>query len=122
MVDVQLFLRRYNEVWNEPDAERRRRRIAELWTEEGAHYMETNAFVGHVAIEDRIRSTYERYVGTGEYIFEIDSSFNYHHDAVRLRWFMVPQSGGNVVAAGTVFILLDQYGRIQTDYQFSDAI
>lgn len=122
MLDVKLFVCRYNEVWNEPDADSRRKQIAELWTEEGAHYMETNAFVGHAAIEDRIRSTYERNVGTGDYVFEAGTFADYHHDAVRLRWSMVPQGGGDAVAAGTVFILLGQDGRIRTDYQFSDTI
>ena len=102
MLDVKQFVRRYNEVWNESDAGRRSKRIAELWSEEGAHYMETNSFVGYAAIEDRIRSTYERYVGTGDYLFEADTFADYHHDAVRLRWSMVPQGGGAAVAAGTV--------------------
>jgi hypothetical protein len=29
---------RYAAVWNEPDRERRRRSIAELWAEDGAHF------------------------------------------------------------------------------------
>ena len=31
---------RYMALWNEPDAERRRRMIAELWTEEGSQILQ----------------------------------------------------------------------------------
>ena len=31
---------RYMALWNEPDAERRRRMIAELWTEDGSQILQ----------------------------------------------------------------------------------
>ena len=36
MNSINEFIDRYVAVWNEPDAERRRKGIAELWVEAGA--------------------------------------------------------------------------------------
>lgn len=35
---------------------------------------------------------------------------------------MVPRDGNVAVAAGTVFMLLDDDGRIRSDYQFTDVL
>ena len=51
MTDTQAFVEiscrsaaeladKYLALWNEPDADRRRRMIAELWTEDGRHILQ----------------------------------------------------------------------------------
>ena len=40
MTDTQAFAKKYLALWNEPDADRRRRMIAELWTEDGRHILQ----------------------------------------------------------------------------------
>src|SRR5262249_51526227 len=40
MTDTNEFADRYVSLWNEPDPERRRRLVAELWTEDGAQILQ----------------------------------------------------------------------------------
>src|SRR5690348_6469717 len=78
---------RYVNLWNEPDADRRRATIASLWTEGGAHVLQPPEEIreiaarpgigltarlearGHEALEARARSAYEEFVGTGGFRF-----------------------------------------------------
>jgi len=39
-IDPRKLVDRYVAVWNEPDAELRRKAIHELWTEDGAHILQ----------------------------------------------------------------------------------
>src|ERR671910_137000 len=73
---------RYLALWNEPDAERRRRLIAELWTEDGRHILQPPQEIrgiaarpgigltailearGYEEIEARVASAYEHWVGS----------------------------------------------------------
>src|SRR5918912_1422358 len=72
---------KYIALWNEPDADRRRRTIAELWTQDGRHILQPPQEIravaarpgigltailearGHEEIEDRAASAYEHWVG-----------------------------------------------------------
>lgn len=122
MEGIRTFVQRYSSVWNEPDTGRRRREVAELWSDEAAHYTDTLEAHGHAEIETRIADAYEQFVGTGQYVFKALDDFDSHHHAVRLKWIMLPQDGGKAAAAGTVFILLGSDGRILSDYQFADDV
>ena len=73
---------RYLALWNEPDADRRRRMIAELWTEDGRHVLQPPQEIREIAaqpgigltaileargyeeIEARVASAYEHWVGS----------------------------------------------------------
>src|SRR5919198_3322552 len=73
---------RYLALWNEPDADRRRRTIAELWTQHGRHILQPPQEIrriaarpgigltailearGHHEIEARVASAYEHWVGS----------------------------------------------------------
>jgi hypothetical protein len=44
---------RYLALWNEPDADRRRRMIAELWTEDGAHILQPPQEIREIAARPR---------------------------------------------------------------------
>ena len=120
MNEISKLVQRYNVVWNESDVDHRRRVIAELWSEDATHYTETLEVHGHEEIETRIIGTYEKYVGTGEYVFKALDNAVSHHNVVRLKCIMLPQNGGKAAASGTVFVILGSDGRILSDYQFSD--
>jgi hypothetical protein len=111
---------RYLAIWNEPDADRRRATIARLWEANAVHFTNSLEARGYDAIEARVKTAYDKYVATGEYVFKPADDADEHHNAVRLRWKMVPPAGGEVAAEGSVFIILGDDGRIRTDYQFSD--
>ena len=73
---------RYLALWNEADPERRRRMIAELWTEDGRHFLQPPQEIrgiaaqpgigltailearGYEEIEARVASAYEHWVGS----------------------------------------------------------
>ena len=73
---------KYLALWNEPDADRRRRMIAELWTEDGRHILQPPQEIrgiaaqpgigltailearGYEEIEARAASAYEHWVGS----------------------------------------------------------
>src|ERR671919_645737 len=48
---------RYLALWNEPDADRRRRMIAELWTEDGRHILQPPQEIREIAAQPGIAMT-----------------------------------------------------------------
>lgn len=122
MIEIATFVERYNAVWNEPDANRRRRSVSELWSENARHFTETLEAHGCDAIEARIIGTFDKYVATGEFTFKTLGNAIYHHNVVKYNWEMVPQVGGLAAAVGTVFIFMGEDGRILADYQFTDVL
>ena len=93
---AQLLAGRYLVLWNEPDADRRQRMIAELWTEDGSQILQppqemraiaaspgigmaaTLEARGHAELEARAATSYEHWVGS------VGLSFRGRDDAVRL--------------------------------------
>src|SRR3954462_6611878 len=87
---------RYMALWNEPDADRRRRMIVELWTQDGSQILQppqdmreiaaspgiglaaTLEARGHAELEARARTSYEHWVGSERL------SFRRRDDAERL--------------------------------------
>jgi len=109
---------RYVELWNEPDAGARRRTIEELWAPDGANYTASMAAVGYDALERRVSSAYESYVGSGQYRFRAGVPAVEHHGAVKVQWEMVTVADGEVASVGLEFLVLDGDGRIVSDHQF----
>lgn len=118
---TETLLDRYVAVWNEPDPAARRRAVTELWADDGVEYTESAEHRGHEAIQARITAAYDQFVATGEFAFVAVGEVVSHHDAVTFTTHMVPAKGGFPVWSGTVFVLLDQDGRIRRDYQFTGA-
>ena len=118
MIDAKELVSRYVAVWNEPDAQARRKEIAALWKEDGAHYTKSIEARGYDALEARVASAYERFVGNGRYVFRAIDNVDCHHNTVKFNWAMVPASGGDVESVGFDFFILDTDGRIAVDYQF----
>ena len=111
-------MERYVELWNEPDAEARRRTIEELWRPDGANYTQASASVGYDAIEARVTSAYASYVGSGQYRFRSAAPPVEHHNAVRVQWEMVTVADATIASVGLEFLVLDDDGRIVSDHQF----
>jgi hypothetical protein len=135
MRDPNELSDRYVSLWNEPDPERRRQLVAELWTEDGAHFLqpprEISEFAarpgigltatlearGHEALAARATSAYEEFVVRGAYRFRRRDDITRVADVVTFGWEMV-SADGEVAGAGREFLLLDVDGRIRRDYQF----
>jgi hypothetical protein len=146
MTDTQAFVEissrsaaglaeKYLALWNEPDAERRRRMIAELWTEDGRHILQPPQEIrdlaaqpglgltailearGYEEIEARAASAYDHWVGSEGLSFRGRDDADRLGDVVKFHWEAVAKDGG-VFAVGLSFLVLTADGRIERDYTF----
>src|ERR671935_902811 len=126
---------KYLALWNEPDADRRQRMIAELWTEDGRHILQppqeiraiaaqpgiamtaTLQAQGYEEIEARAASAYEHWVGSEGLSFRGRDDADRLDDVVKLHWEAVAKDG-KVFAVGLSFLVLAADGRIERDYTF----
>lgn len=120
MTDLNDLVDRYVAVWNEPDPQARRQRVAELWTPDGSHFTQTREFHGYPALEERVAEAYGQFVAGGAYRFSSRHNSVGHHDAVKFNWAMVSTANDETVAIGFDVLLLDEQGLIRADYQFND--
>ncbi|GAA1618542.1 hypothetical protein GCM10009733_013560 [Nonomuraea maheshkhaliensis] len=137
MIDTEELVGRYVAVWNEPDAESRRKAVAELWTEDGVQILqppreirETAAALGltpvleargHEALDVRVTRSYDEFVAPGKFFFRPRNNADRLADIVKFTWEMVPTGGGEPAGVGLEILVLDEDGRIRTDYQFIEG-
>jgi hypothetical protein len=142
MTDTQTFAEptmqlaeRYVALWNEPDGDRRRRMIADLWTPDGRHVLQPPQEIraiaaqpgigatailqarGHEEIAARATSAYEHWVGSEGLSFRGRDDADRLDDVVKLHWEAVATDGA-VSAVGLSLLLLAGDGRIERDYTF----
>src|SRR5580700_8148538 len=94
------FVDRYVAMWNDPDAEHRRRTIAELFRQDGANFTQSFAAHGLDQLQARVTGAYDQYVGTGDYKFRLATAPSAHHDVMKLTWEMVRVDTGDVAQVG----------------------
>jgi hypothetical protein len=129
---------RYVALWIEPDADRRRRMIAELWTEDGAQILQppqemraiaaspgigmaaTLEARGHAELEARAATSYQHWVESEGLSFRGRDDVDRLHDVVKFHWEAVSPAG-EVTAVGLVFLVLGADGRIRRDYVFIEG-
>ncbi len=119
---IDSLVRRYVGLWNEPNAERRRRWIEEHWSEDGAHFSKSHEACGYDRIEARVAKAHAEFVGSGRYLFVPANNAEGHHGGVRFNWKMISQENQRVAAIGFDFFILDSDGRIRTDHQYTDPM
>lgn len=134
-IHAQDLAVRYIALWSEPDAGLRRRAIQELWAEGGAHILQPPQEIREIAaglgfdsttlqahgydeLDVRVTRSYERFVAPGQFTFQARDGAVRLHDVVKLNWEMVPVGGGEAVGGGLEVLVLDENGRITTDYMF----
>ena len=121
-VDADLVVGRYLAVWREPDAERRRAAVAELWAEEGVEFVEGTRFSGHEQLTARVAEAHQAFVGSGTYEVTCPGDVSEHGDIVMFTIQLVARAGtepGEVAWAARVLLVLDEEGRIRQDYQLT---
>ncbi|MCO6004312.1 hypothetical protein NE236_04900 [Actinoallomurus purpureus] len=136
-IDPQDLADRYMAQWTEPDAGQRRKAIETLWAEDATHILHPPVEIrevaaglgfdhttleaqGHDAIETRVRRSYEEYVATGRYTFRARGGAIRLHEVVKFGWDAVSAADGTVAGGGLDVLVLDDDGRITTDYQFPE--
>jgi hypothetical protein len=126
---------RYLALWNDRDADRRRRTIAELWTQDARHFVQPPQEIraiaaqpgiamtailkaqGYAEIEARATSAYEHWVGSEGLRFRGREDADRLDDVVKLHWEAVAKDG-TVSAVGLSVLVLAADGRIERDYTF----
>jgi hypothetical protein len=126
---------KYVALWNEPDADRRRRMIAKLWAADGRHILQPPDEIrgiaarpgiamtailearGYEEIEARAASAYEHWVGSEGLSFRGRDDADRLDDVVKLHWEAVAKDG-TVFGVGLSFLVLAADGRIERDYTF----
>ncbi|GIG45373.1 hypothetical protein Dsi01nite_034140 [Dactylosporangium siamense] len=129
---------RYVAVWSEPDADRRRAAIRELWADDAVHVLQAPLELreaaaglgfdqlvlearGHAELESRVTRAYQEFVAPGTFVFQAAGAAERLREVVKFRWVMVPRDGGDPVGAGLEFLVLGPDGRIVSDYQFIEG-
>jgi hypothetical protein len=120
MTNVNELVNRYVAVWNEPDADARRKTVSELWADDGVQATSETEHRGHHALTQRVTSAYEELVAGQGFVFALAGEPAAHHDAVWFRTHMLPAAGGDIAWTGSIFLILDGEGRIGYDYQFPE--
>ena len=131
--DPSELAERYTAVFMEPDGDRRRKAIADVWSEDAIHILQPTQEVyeaaaeravnptwqvrGHAELEARVTKAYEDFVATGQMAFRTQGGAKRLGDVVTWRWEGVSPDG-EVLGAGLEFVVLAADGRIATDYQF----
>jgi hypothetical protein len=119
MNEVNLdFVDRYVALWNEPDAQVRRRTIEDLWAPDGTNFTPSIEAVGYDQIDARVTASYDAYIAGGKYTFRSHLAPVGHHGAVLVSWAMVTLPEEEVASIGIEFLVLDDQGRIASDHQF----
>ena len=134
MTETELA-EKYLALWNEPDDERRRRMIAELWTEGGRHILQPPEEIrgiaaqpgiamtailearGYEQIAARAASAYDHWIRSEGLSFHGRDDADRLGDVVKFHWEAIAQDG-EMVAVGLIFLLLAADGRIERDYTF----
>lgn len=117
MSNEQSLANRYVEVWNEPDAARRRAAIAELWAPEGEHYVGAREVRGYPELEQRVIGSHNKWVVEASCQFRAMPNAQRLQDMVTFGWEMRGRDG-EVRSAGLEFLKVDDTDRILVDYQF----
>jgi len=137
-IDPQQLADRYIAQWTLSDTAERRAAIERLWAENGTHVLHPPVEIrriaselgfdhttleakGYDAIEARVARSHERFVEKQGFTFRARA------DAVRLKgvvkfgWETVSTGTDEVVGGGVDILVLDDDGRITTDYMFPGA-
>jgi hypothetical protein len=120
-MDLNALADRYVKVWNEPDAEQRRRQIAELFVPQGEHYVSQRKVTGYEALEQRVRHSHEEFVRDAGNRFRAVPGARREGDVVTFYWEMLPANSETVLGKGLEFVVVTDAGRIVRDYQFYPA-
>ena len=117
MSDVTDLIDCYISAWNEGDAERRQKLIAQAWTPDACYVDPMLESEGHAGIDGMIRSVQARFP---EHRFRRTSEVEAHHDRLRFTWELAPASGPAMVKGTDIGILAD--GRLQAMIGFFDQL
>ena len=116
------FIARYVGMWHEPDANRRREIVQDLWATDGENRSRRLAIQGHEAIVARVTRAHDEWVAQKGFVFRPAGNTDALGDVVKFLWEMVPKDGGARAALGLDIFVLHADGRIRALYQFAEPL
>jgi hypothetical protein len=118
--DRNEFVDRYLAVWHETDDEKRKLAVAELWAPDAVLSHDHGVATGHAEIVDLIGQSSREIVAKGLVARRFGDADG-HHEVLRWSWQLAPADGdGAPVTSGFEFLVRDEQGQIQRDYQFDE--
>jgi hypothetical protein len=132
MTDPNELADRYVAIWNEPDPDRRRAAVKELWSAGGVQILKPPQEIrdvaktlamqsilesrGHDELEARVANAVEQF--GSKYEFRRSGDADRLQDVMTFRWEAILRDSGEPDAAGRHVFMLDPDGRIRLDYLF----
>jgi hypothetical protein len=132
MTDPNELADRYVAMFNDPDPDRRRAAVKELWStgavqvlnppQEVREVADTLAMSpifesrGHAALEARVNRAYEQFAA--KYEFRRSGDAARLQDVLTFRWEAILRDSGEPDGGGRHVFMLDPDGRIRLDYLF----
>jgi hypothetical protein len=118
MSKFDVIAQRYVAVWNELDADARRKAVSELWASDGRYVDPLGAAAGHAEIEATIGAAQAQFPG---FEFSLAGPVDGHHDALRFSWAL-GKPGEEPLVIGFDVAELDGSGRLRTVLGFLDKV
>lgn len=107
----------YIAIWNETDAARRVRLIAEIWTTDATYRDPLMAGEGHAGISQLVAAVHERFPA---FRFSRIGTPDFHGEHLRFSWAL-GLDGEEAMIKGTDFAVLEQ-GRLRNVTGFLDQV
>lgn len=117
MTDITKLVDRYIEMWNETDAAKRRRLIAEIWTADAIYVDPVLRGEGRDGIHAMVGQVHERFPG---HSFRRTGDVDSHNGHLRFGWALAPEGGPPVVKGVDFAAVAD--GRLASVTGFFDAV
>jgi hypothetical protein len=86
MNNIAEFTDRYVAVWNQPEADLRRKGVIALWAEDGANLTRTIEARGYEALEARVTRAHEKWVTEEGFVFRALNGVAHHHNVATFSW------------------------------------
>jgi hypothetical protein len=118
VMNVNQWVIHYIACWNEHDAVKRRRLVAQTWAEEGAYVDAHRNAKGQDALDALLAKAQETYPG---FRLRLISKIEAHSRFVRFSWAAGGTDDAPLYLAGTDFVPLSEDGRASSVVGFVDA-
>jgi SnoaL-like domain len=116
MPDTDTTVRKYIEMWNESDPQRRRELVAQVVSDDATYVDPLTEGQGVDGIDAMIAAVQQQYAG---HRFALVAGPDAHHDRVRFSWSLSPD-GGEAIAIGHDFATVGTDGRMRSITGFLD--
>jgi hypothetical protein len=117
MSDLTELVTSYLQIWNEPDADARKRAIDNVFADDASYTDPLVAVEGRDAIGAVVAGAREQFPGL---VFRLIQNVDAHHNIARFTWELVPEAGGEAIVIGFDVAVADASGKIRSVYGFID--